>query len=145
MKESDFVEVVLSVADQQARSKQWYGDASYSEHEVLEQAQIIKRNGREFSIIDVSTYDGFEFVRGDVYPDLVLKLDGKEHDDANLLDQDDECYLFEGDDKDFIYRVSKAEFSLNPVKSRVSAESTVIDFLYPLGREMTDYEMDVLL
>lgn len=33
---SDFVEVILTTEDQQARSKQWYGDANFSEHEILE-------------------------------------------------------------------------------------------------------------
>lgn len=33
---SDFVEVVLTVEDQQALSKKWYGDANFSEVEALD-------------------------------------------------------------------------------------------------------------
>ena len=144
MKESDFVEVILTVEDQQARSKEWYSDANYSEHEVLETAQIIKRNGRNFTVREVTKEDGFSFEKSEIYPDLVIFENGEEYDDVNYLDENEEYYFFEGDDKDFIYQIAKSEFSYN--KNKLSSFLSVFDDeTYSPNREMTDHEMDVLL
>ena len=79
-----FVERILSVEDQQALSQEWYGDANYSEHEVLEDNQeAIKRNGREFTVKSISNADGFTIdADADVTADVVILNNEAEYDEA---------------------------------------------------------------
>ncbi len=79
----DFVEIVLSIEDQQARSKEWYGNANYSD-EDRKSANLkhVKNNGFELGLAkslfndfyDKFKADGtpsFEFLIKNFLPDFV--------------------------------------------------------------------------
>ncbi len=144
---SEFVERILTVADQQALSKEWYGDANYSEHEVLEAVEvnpcIIKRNGRNFTLLTISKEQGFVVdVNADVMAEAAILKDGEQYDEVFFMDSDEEFIYLEGDDRDFIYQITKSEC---PKIESASVLSVFNDPVYSPNREMSDYEMDVLL
>lgn len=161
-KESKFVEIVLSVEDQQERSKEWYGDANHSDHEVLEK-QTITRNGREFSIKDFSDLKGYKYATRqqgyDMLGDIALFTEEQEipspsahfdedgcFDTAFYIGCDENLYYFEGDLNDFIYVIQRCKLPIDFKPFSIFDALSVFDNpLYSPDREMTDYEMDVLL
>lgn len=143
MSESEFVERILSAEDQRKLSKEWYGDENYSENEVLEAPETIKRNGREFTIMEISEEQGFtidpeKFVMADV----ALLKDKEEFDEVWYLGKDDGFVYFEGEDMDFIYKLPLSECPLIKLNNPLSVFD---DKTYSPDREMSDYEMDTLL
>jgi len=160
----EFVERILTVEYQQALSAQWYGDANYSEHEVLEKTspELIKINGREFSVKSFEDLAGYKYVtKADGYSmmgDLGIYAQDQDvqsnesmfdedscFDVAFYLDEDENFFYFEGELKNFIYEVPRCQL-LNFKKESLFDFLSVLDNqVYSPSREMTDYEMDVLL
>lgn len=160
----EFVERILTVEDQQALSAQWYGDAHYSEHEVLETTgqEVIKRNGRELTVKSFNDLEGFKYVtkadgynmmgdlgiydpNQDVQSNEVMFDEDLCFDVAFYLDEDENFFYFEGELNNFIYEVPCSQVLNFKKESLLDFLSVLDDPAYSPDREMTDYEMDVLL
>jgi hypothetical protein len=163
MSKFEFVETILSVADQQARSQEWYGDAHYSDREALEVSDTVKRNGREFTIKSFDETEDLKYMTWQQCTDILgdIALFSKDQtpptagemldddlclDTAFYLDSDDNFYYFEGNDRDFIYEVPRCKLPENFKKrSIMDMLSATSGTAYDVNRDMSDYEMDVLL
>lgn len=104
--------------------------------------EIIKRNGRNFTILEISKKDGFEVEKNSMT--ISIKKNSEEFDEAYLLDQDEKNYFFEGEDKDFIYKVSKNEITLKNNAHDASYFSNDEND-YNLFSEMSEEEIDITL
>ena len=103
--------------------------------------EIIKRNGRNFTILEISKKDGFEVEKNSMT--ILIKKNGKEFDEAYLLDQDEKDYFFEGEDKDFIYQVSKNEITIKNNNNDTSYFSNDEND-YNIFSDFSEEESDIL-
>lgn len=103
--------------------------------------KIIKRNGRNFTILEISKKDGFEVEKNST---ILIKKNGKEFDEAYLLDQDEKNYFFEGEDKDFIYQVSKNEITIKNNNNNDTSYFSNDENDYNIFSDFSEEESDIL-